>query len=132
MVIRYKDYTLKSLPDDLLETLIDTCTSMTGRMGRMVTYEKSVGENYPVVVAFCNQKPVAWTSIGWLKNQLVAMVYVQYDYRRIGVGTNLIKKIQALGPGALYCCPWDKASMYFYKKNPMPVATDFLAFRLVY
>lgn len=45
-------------------------------------------------------------------------VYVQPDYRRSGIGSDLLKIGRRLaGPNGIYICPWDNNSRSFYRKT---------------
>lgn len=113
MTYRYETLPLKDIKEELYPKL-QNLTLPTGYMWGMFQKRKRSRISYGTLV-WDNDKLIAWgISYKWRSradNEI--MLFVHWDHRRKGIGTNLIEELKNVS-SKVRCFPWDDRSRSFF------------------
>lgn len=138
LTIRTMDFNLVAQQPELLAKLrkltLDPSSGMNHELDRMLEDVKTRSVNCTVILAYRFSTLVGWGLLSKenttyhfsrapngfnAENGVMFQVFVDPEYRRQGIATELYKKAQNLAKEELiHVCPWDTRSHFFYEKFP--------------
>lgn len=136
LTVRTMDFNLVAQQPELLAKLrkltLDPYSGLNHELDRMLEDVKTRSVNCQVILAYRFSNLVGWailsketTTYNFMRsgdgfnseNGVLFQVFVDPEYRRQGIATEIYKKAQQLANNEiLHICPWDTRSHYFYEK----------------
>ena len=122
-----------SLLAQLRKLTLERFSGMNYELDRMTMDAEDRTVNCEIVLAYLEEELVAWalvskesTNFCFVRSQMgfssdngiLFQVYVNPNYRRLGIASELFKKAKEIFKDEnFYVCPWDQSSTGFYTKH---------------
>lgn len=138
LTVRTMDFDLVAKQPELVRKLrkltLDPYSGLNHELTQMLTAAETRSVQCKVILAYRFRKLVGWAILSKetttyrfsrsptgfnAEHGVLFQVYVDPEYRRQGIASEIYKKAQALANRELiHVCPWDSRSHYFYENFP--------------
>lgn len=89
---KYREYLINNVPEHLKPDLYKCSRRYRGYLWYWFKYHKDCKKT-KVIICFCGKEITGWGVVFKYSFERQIMLYVKKKYRRLGIGSNLIKKL---------------------------------------